>query len=37
MTDNTNIYILKLKGGNYYVGKTHNVEKRFKERAKLKS
>jgi len=31
MTDNTNIYILKLKGGNYYVGKTHNVEKRFKE------
>ena len=37
MTDNTNIYILKLKGGNYYVGKTHNVEKRFKERVKLKS
>ena len=31
MTDTTNIYILKLKGGNYYVGKTHNVEKRFKE------
>jgi len=27
----TNIYILKLKGGNYYVGKTNNVEKRFLE------
>ena len=36
MTDSTNIYILKLKGGNYYVGKTDNVEKRFNERAKLK-
>jgi predicted GIY-YIG superfamily endonuclease len=31
MTDSTNIYILKLKGGNYYVGKTYNVEKRFNE------
>jgi predicted GIY-YIG superfamily endonuclease len=31
MTDSTNIYILKLKGGNYYVGKTDNVEKRFNE------
>jgi len=31
MTDTTNIYILKLKGGNYYVGKTDNVEKRYKD------
>ncbi len=29
MSNTTNIYILKLKGGNYYVGKTDNVEKRF--------
>ena len=27
----TNIYILKLKGGNYYIGKTNNLEKRFLE------
>jgi cellular nucleic acid-binding protein len=27
----TNIYILKLTGGNYYIGKTNNVEKRFLE------
>jgi hypothetical protein len=27
----TTIYILKLRGGKYYVGKTGNVEKRFEE------
>lgn len=29
--DVTNIYVLKLKDGKYYIGKTHNVEKRFEE------
>lgn len=27
----TNIYILKLEGGNYYVGKSENVIKRYQE------
>ena len=27
----TNIYILKLEGGNYYVGKTDNPTKRYQE------
>jgi hypothetical protein len=27
----TNIYILRLTGGKYYVGKTSNVEKRYQE------
>jgi predicted GIY-YIG superfamily endonuclease len=27
----TNIYILKLAGGNYYIGKTNDVDKRFNE------
>lgn len=27
----TNIYILKLEKGKYYVGKTHNIEKRFQQ------
>ena len=27
----TNIYVLRLRGGKYYVGKTDNVEKRFQQ------
>jgi predicted GIY-YIG superfamily endonuclease len=27
----TNIYILKLQGGKYYVGKTNNIERRKQE------
>ena len=27
----TNIYVLRLRSGKYYVGKTDNVEKRFQE------
>jgi predicted GIY-YIG superfamily endonuclease len=27
----TNIYILKLEKGKYYIGKTHNVDKRFQQ------
>lgn len=26
-----NIYILKLKEGKYYIGKTNNIEKRWNE------
>lgn len=29
----TTIYVLRLRGGKYYVGKTDNVEKRFQEHA----
>jgi predicted GIY-YIG superfamily endonuclease len=31
MTDTTNIYILKLKNNKYYVGKSNDPQKRFKE------
>lgn len=27
----TNIYVLRLKNGNYYIGKTTNVERRYQE------
>ena len=27
----TNIYVLRLRSGKYYVGKTDNVEKRFQD------
>ena len=30
-TMTTTIYVLRLRGGKYYVGKTDNVEKRFQE------
>ena len=31
MSDKTNIYVLKLEKGNYYVGKTDNIDKRISE------
>ena len=31
MTDKTNIYILKLQNSKYYIGKSNNIEKRYKE------
>ena len=31
MTDKTNIYILRLEGGKYYVGKSNNVVERYQQ------
>ena len=36
MAHNTNIYILRLTGGNFYVGKSQDVCKRFQEHMKGK-
>ena len=34
MVSNCSIYILKLKGSKYYVGKTSNIEKRMRQHAR---
>lgn len=31
MNSNINVYILRLEGGRYYIGKSHDVMKRYKE------